>query len=325
MADTVLIVGEDGDWSTEAVAAELDARGVRSFRFDTADFPQRVRMAARFGHEGSLRWSGEIESTGGGRLALDDVIAVYYRKPRDFDLPSAMSEPERRFARAQARVGVGGVLSSLPVRWINHPAALADATYKPRQLAIGTRCGLTVPPTIITNDPAEVHRFAAKNSPLVVKPLAAPIVHEGGGYSAVYTRIITEADLADLTGVAGTAHLFQKFVEKSYEIRVTAVGARLFPVAIHAGSDASRVDWRTDYDALSYEIVECPEPVIEGIARYLKSENLIYGAFDFVCAQDTLDWVMLECNAAGQWGWLAEECDLPIASAIADELIRDQS
>jgi hypothetical protein len=73
MTGTVLIVGEDGDWSTEAVVAELDARGVRSFRFDTADFPRRVRMSARFGHEDSPGWRGEIESTG-GRLALDDVM-----------------------------------------------------------------------------------------------------------------------------------------------------------------------------------------------------------------------------------------------------------
>ncbi|MGH3767591.1 MAG: hypothetical protein ACRDTX_20995 [Pseudonocardiaceae bacterium] len=30
----------------------------------------------------------------------------------------------------------------------------------------------------------------------------------------------------------------------------------------------------------------------------------------------------LECNPAGQWGWLAEETGLPIAEAIADELVR---
>lgn len=35
------------------------------------------------------------------------------------------------------------------------------------------------------------------------------------------------------------------------------------------------------------------------------------------------DYVFLECNAAGQWGWLAEACGLPIAEAIADELIGD--
>lgn len=64
--------------------------------------------------------------------------------------------------------------------------------------------------------------------------------------------------------------------------------------------------------------------MIEGVRRYLVSERLLYGAFDFVCDRDTSEWLMLECNAGGQWGWLAEQCDLPIASAIADELLKEQ-
>lgn len=45
--------------------------------------------------------------------------------------------------------------------------------------------------------------------------------------------------------------------------------------------------------------------------------------FDFVVTADTKEYVFLECNAAGQWGWLAEQCRLPIAEAIADELTGD--
>ena len=30
---------------------------------------------------------------------------------------------------------------------------------------------------------------------------------------------------------------------------------------------------------------------------------------------------LLECNPAGQWGWIAEQTGLPIAEAIADELV----
>lgn len=30
--------------------------------------------------------------------------------------------------------------------------------------------------------------------------------------------------------------------------------------------------------------------------------------------------VFLEVNQAGEWGWLAAECDLPIAAALADVL-----
>jgi hypothetical protein len=82
-------------------------------------------------------------------------------------MPSTMSGPEQRFARAQARVGLGGALTSLPVKWINHPSALADAEYKPRQLHLAQTVGLRVPATIVTNAPDEVRRFAAQQ---VIRP-----------------------------------------------------------------------------------------------------------------------------------------------------------
>ncbi|MGH3806966.1 MAG: hypothetical protein ACRDRU_10105 [Pseudonocardiaceae bacterium] len=47
----------------------------------------------------------------------------------------------------------------------------------------------------------------------------------------------------------------------------------------------------------------------------------IFGAFDFSVTPDGR-WWFLECNPAGQWGWIAEETGLPIAGAIADELVR---
>lgn len=123
-------------------------------------------------------------------------------------------------------------MSSLPVRWINHPSALADAEYKPWQL----------------------HHFA---------------------------------------------------------------------VAIHAHSARTRVDWRSDYDALTYTEIQCPADIAERAHAFLCAAGLVYGAFDFIVTPDTKHYTFLECNAAGQWGWLAEECGLPIAEAIADELTGD--
>jgi hypothetical protein len=57
-----------------------------------------------------------------------------------------------------------------------------------------------------------------------------------------------------------------------------------------------------------------------GVRRFMHEFGLSFGAFDFsvdVAGQ----WWFLECNPAGQWGWLAEETGLPIADAIADELL----
>jgi hypothetical protein len=43
---------------------------------------------------------------------------------------------DARFALAQARYGLGGVLASLPgCQYVNHPHAIADAEFKPAQLA----------------------------------------------------------------------------------------------------------------------------------------------------------------------------------------------
>lgn len=314
----VLVLGDAGDWSAAQVGKHLDARGVRWVLLDTADFPQRMSLAARLddGHDG---WQGEI-TVDGQTLRLAEVTAIYYRKPGDFDLPDGLSGPERRFSRAQARMGLGGVLASLPVRWLSHPSALADAEYKPRQLALLRQAGLATPPTLVTNDPAAVRAFAATHGDLVVKPLAEPIVWEGGGESVVFTRRLTAEDLDTLDGVDTTAHLFQPFQEKRCECRVMAVGGdRLFAVAIHAGSIESYVDWRSDYPSLRYEVIETPDHIRAGIARYLRAASLAYSAFDFVITPDGR-WVTLEANGSGMWGWLAEECGLPIAEAIADEL-----
>lgn len=233
----VLIIGERGDWSADTVAAAVDDAGGRAFRLTTYDFPQRMVIRAVLRQQ----WGGTL-ATAEGELPLDQVTGVFYRRPRMFDLPTGLSGPEERFARAQARVGLGGVLASLPARFVNHPSALADAEYKPRQLAIGAAVGLRSPATLITNDPQEVREFAVQVGELVVKPLAEPSITEATGLTVTYTRRMTSNDYHDLAGVECTAHLFQQWIQPQFAVRLTAVGERLFPVAIHPGSSAAIVD-----------------------------------------------------------------------------------
>ncbi|SFQ27967.1 hypothetical protein SAMN05421854_11081 [Amycolatopsis rubida] len=181
-----------------------------------------------------------------------------------------------------------------------------------------------MPPTLVTNDPDAVRGFAATFGDLIVKPLAESVVYESGGEALVYTRRVAPNELESLDGVELTAHLFQQFVwPKQFEARVTAVGDRLFPVAIHAGSEKAQVDWRTDYDSLRYEVIDIPDRVRAGIARYLELAGLAFSAFDFVISPDDGAWACLEANAIGAWGWIAEECGLPIAAAIAEELTKE--
>lgn len=98
------------------------------------------------------------------------------------------------------------------------------------------------------------------------------------------------------------------------------IGERLFTILIKAGSDASRVDWRADFEALTYEWVDTPPEVVVGVRAYMKTLGLAYAALDFAIEADTGRWVFFESNSSGQYGWLESATGAPIMQALADLL-----
>lgn len=320
---TVLVLAADLDPTVDAVVAELNRRDVPVLRCDLAWFPQHLALDARL-DDGARRWAGGLH-TEHRHVELEGLRSAWYRGPTGFRLPTGLTGPERHHALWEAKLGLGGVLAELPVLWVNHPGAEADAAYKPVQLPTATRSGLTVPPTLITNQLDAVRAFAADHDgDIVVKPLSFGIITEDGVDRPIWTHRLTGDDLADLSGVDTTAHLFQRYVgDKQFEARVTVVGGRLFAAAIHAGSAAARIDWRSDYAALDIKPVDVPAQVESGIREFMTRMELVFGAFDFVV--DTSGaWWFLECNSAGQFGWIEDATGLPITAALADLLEKGQ-
>jgi hypothetical protein len=131
---------------------------------------------------------------------------------------------------------------------------------------------------------------------VVRKSLGPNTVTEGGQLTVAYTHRLTAEDLADLANADATATQAQQWVNKTHEARVVVVGQRMFTILIRAGSPASRVDWRADYPALSYEWVDTPPEVEKGLRAYLAEMGLAYAAVDFAIDVDGR-WVFLEPTA----------------------------
>lgn len=314
---TVLVFAEQSDTPVDAVVRELTARDVPVFRVDTSWFPRELVLEALLDDEG--RWAGVLR-TQHRTVDLGAIRSIWYRGPGAFSFADGMTEVEQAYAYREARLGLGGVLASLDVLWVNHPNRSADALYKPRQLAVAARCGLTTVPTVITNSPDAVRRLAAGSPAGVVRKSLGPnTVTEGGRLTVAFTHRLTAADLADLSGVGATATQAQHWVNKTHEARVVVVGERTFTILILAGSDASRVDWRADYPALSYEWVDTPSEIEKGLRAYLAEMGLIYAAVDFAIDVDGR-WVFLESNSSGQYFWLEAHTRAPITVALADLL-----
>ena len=310
---TVLVLAQDFDRTADHVVRELTVGGVPVLRVDLSWFPQRLSIDAEL-REG--RWTGRL-CTPHRQVALEDIRSIWHRSPAAFDLPVGMSTPERVHAHREGKIGLGGVLASLPVLWANHPGRSADAVYKPLQLAVAAGCGLRVPRTLISNSAAAAHRFADQSATgAVIKMLGAGTIHEDHSRKVSFTHRLTGGDLDDLAGFDVTCHQMQDWVPKSREARVVVIGETLFTVGIHAGSAASHVDWRSDHSAVDYERLEPPGEVTAGIGRLMVRLGLVYGALDFVIGPDG-SWTFLEINPGGQFGWLQLHTGLPMTATLA--------
>jgi hypothetical protein len=312
----VLLLADREDGETRLVEQHLALRGVDTVRVDTAEFPQSVAVTATLGPEG---WAGHIDTTG-STIALEALAAVYYRQPQPFGFPEGMSPVERRFATAEARFGFGGLLASLPVHWVpGPPGRVADAEYKPLQLAVAARSDMRAPTSLLTNDPGQARNFASGDGRGVVyKALMHKLVTDAGAARTIYTTPTTATDIDGR--VALTMHQFQANLasEKECDVRVVATRSRAQAVEIHSRDPQARQDFRTAYHTLGYQATDVPQPIAQGCRRYLEKLGLSLGVFDF--CRTPAGWYFLECGPGAQWAWMEEATGAPLAAMVAEEV-----
>ncbi|HSZ30218.1 MAG TPA: hypothetical protein VK784_10750 [Pseudonocardiaceae bacterium] len=249
----------ESDTTASMVIEALVNHGAVVAQVDTGDFPQRWTVTGRIDSAGA--WRGALVGPD-VQVDLESVTAIYYRRPSRYRVAAGVSPADRRFAEAEAHHGVGGLLSCLPCRWVSHPARIADASAKPGQLRLAAACGLRVPETLITSLPEQVREFVTEiDGPVVYKPMSPGALRASNTPRAVYATLLDPATVEewlDPEALGVTANQFQRYIgDKDADLRVTAVGERLFPVAIRARTPAARVGWRRDYDSLDYEVLRC--------------------------------------------------------------------
>ncbi|GAA2241242.1 ATP-grasp ribosomal peptide maturase [Streptomyces amakusaensis] len=312
----VLVVTEADDLTADMVITELNRRNVPVVRFNPADIGAGLTVSARFGTCPGLV-AGQVRTP--SRTAdLAHVRSVYWRRPAWPDFRH-LGDDDARFAAAQARHGLGGTLYALdgPL-WVNHPLRIAAADYKPAQLALAQRLGLSVPPTLVTNDPAEAREFITAHGRVIYKTLRWTPYERDGVPVTGWAEPVTADEIDDRVRV--TPHLFQSRVDKVADLRVLVVGRQVFTVRI----DSGLLDWRKNYSALTYTVERLPERMNQALQACLDRLELVSGSFDLAVDRAGNHW-WLELNPNGQWGWLETETGLPMSAAFADLLTRGET
>ncbi len=305
----ILVVSHAADEHARAVLAALRGRGARARLLDLARYPREVSV--------TLAWRGDRRRflLGGGRgppLRLDAVEAVWWRRPRFFVLrPDLRGEQRRITAWREGSEAFAGLWRSLEVRWVNHPERHEAASHKPWQLEAARRLGLRLPRTCITSDPARARAFVRGCGPrgAVFKSLQATAADWRP------TRLVGPRELRRLGLVRHAPVVFQEYVP-GVDVRVTAVGRRLFAAAIDARRTGSPADFRPVYEEARVAPARLPAPVCRKLRRLLRTLGLAYATVD-LRRSERGEWYFLEVNPAGQWLFVEERTGQPITDAVA--------
>ena len=321
----ILIVTSKRDGHVAAVSRHLDDAGAPWVRINIEDFATNVQVEVT-----PATGAGKLLVMDSGKeITLAEVSAVWFRKPdpvaiQHFDMdPAALEYIEAEFN--EIILGLYALLDR--AYWINNPFNTRIAHRKLLQLKTAAEVGFTVPKTLVTNRPEVALGFADQvDGDLAIKSLGAISVMQDQGGQAVqygiFTRRISRAELIELSDKVGhMPTLFQKFIPKKSELRVTCVGEQIFACQIQTrADDITSDDYRFDTPNLQHTAIDCSE-LTSRLHLYMKAFGLNFGCFDFIVSESG-EAIFLECNANGQWYWVEERTGQPIALAIASLLLQ---
>lgn len=314
----ILLVTNARDLTTDYIVLELQRRALPFIRLNTERLPAAL---VRFGMASNDDWEIRLgDDHIQGRL----ITAAYFRRPGAPEVdPDVTDSGERGYCEAEWAALLKSLYLRLEGRWLNSPSVIGLAEDKPRQLVLAHQLGFATPQAVVTNDAAVLETFVSEGRS-VAKPLREALL-EGSEERVIFTSRVERATAREARAIASAPIILQREVLKHADIRVTVVGDRVFAARIHSQVDTeSEVDWRRGNSAaLRHEAFELPGDISELCVQMVRDLGLVYGAIDLIEDEHNAFW-FLECNPNGQWAWIEQRTELPLADAIVDWLEVDR-
>jgi glutathione synthase/RimK-type ligase-like ATP-grasp enzyme len=309
----ILIISHEQDPHAERVIRHLEAARQPVLLLNLSELPDRASVSIDYDRRGRPRI--DYVRAGGASYALSDVTSVWWRRPQAPDLSSVTDPQVNLFTANEWQEAINGLWQLLDARWMNHPTFDDAASRKARQLRLAAEVGLKVPRTLITSDPLRARRFVddAGEGRVIFKTFSCT--------HAIWreTRLLKPEDMAHVETVRVAPVIFQEFVPAECDIRITAVGGRLFAAAIRSVARDGLVDFRMSVGDAAVSAEQLPKGIADKLLALLKRLGLVYGAIDLRRTPDG-EYYFFEVNTAGEFLFIEDRTGQPIAKAIADWL-----
>lgn len=289
---TVLVITNERDFAADVVIDRIRRRGGTVERWNTETPP-------------TLDWRPE------GPPLSAAASAVWLRQylPEPARSASVSDVDDFLVMREQWRAWLTDLAES-DARWMNPLWAARRAENKLIQLRTAAGLGFLVPPTVVTNDRIVAEKHESEVGPCIVKAVSAAYFPFSTS-SFMFTR-----PLSDALSLGGDDWAVQPVIVQ--QAVVPRADVRLFIVGDHASAAATTTggsDWRLFAGESSWKRFSVPAGLVEKCRAFNAEFGLAYSAFDF--AFDGTDCWFLECNQAGEFGFIDRPLKLGVGDAIA--------
>lgn len=323
----ILIVTYSADmFSVPHVAEQCRKLGAETQFLLVDYFPNSATFCQFFDENGAV--SAKIVQ-GDTEINLSEIDAVWFRRMHHvgMGLEKQVSSDFYDICISETMATLQGYLESIDCQQMSKPSVYKTMDFKPEQIATARRLGWKTPDTLIGNNTEEAIKFvkSCKNG-AIAKPVGGFMyIGEDGHAQGMYTSVLTVEDLKDPNfNLELSPMILQENVKKKLELRVTVVGSQVFCFSIDSQKhEGGKTDWRAiGSETLDeWEVYTLPKEIKSLVLKTMKHYKLNYGAFDIIINEKG-EYVYLECNSGGEFGWLDQKSDFRISRSIGSWLVR---
>jgi glutathione synthase/RimK-type ligase-like ATP-grasp enzyme len=246
---------------------------------------------------------------GGAAYRLEEFGAVYTRMMDDQALPELAAEPPGSALRARCRTlheTMACWQEIAPGRVVNRAGVQGSNSSKPYQAQLIRAHGLSIPATLVTNDPALVREFAARHGRVVYKSIS--------GVRSIVRTLDAEA-LERLERIRWCPVQFQAFVPGT-DVRVHTVGAgEVFATAVATDVTDYRYAGRQDAP-VELTVAELPDDLAQRCLDLAAALGLPFAGIDLKLT-DEGEAYCFEVNPSPAFSYYESHTGQPIARALA--------
>lgn len=186
-------------------------------------------------------------------------------------------------------------------------------------LFLAQQMGLKIPPTLVTTQKDNLVAFIQENGECITKAISNMFkIEKSGFFQTIGTQLVTKA-MIDTLDETFFPTLIQKKIEKVFELRIFYLKGLFYSMAIFSQTDEqTQLDYRNYNRAKPNRNIPfvLPNDIEVKLQLLMSKLDLNTGSIDMMVTPEG-EYVFLEVNPTGQFGWVSENCNYYLEEKIA--------